>query len=123
MCVSATLWNTAVSAYDDPLKLQILPLAAAAIILFTGITGALVEVGFFVKFYGDTHLHVVILCLSTMESFEKASSSLFLPGTLHNSSGCLTRYIDASFQNNKHCGIRNRSKHDNNACAHFACAL
>ncbi|KAG2152521.1 hypothetical protein BD769DRAFT_1770340 [Suillus cothurnatus] len=43
MCVSATLWNTAVSAYDDPLKLQILPLAAAAIILFTGITGALVE--------------------------------------------------------------------------------
>ncbi|KAG2115907.1 uncharacterized protein F5147DRAFT_675158 [Suillus discolor] len=43
MCVSATLWNTAVSAYDDPSKLQILPLASAATILFTGITGALVE--------------------------------------------------------------------------------
>ncbi|KAG1806530.1 uncharacterized protein HD556DRAFT_319491 [Suillus plorans] len=43
MCVSATLWNTAVSAYDDPSKLQMLPLASAATILFTGITGALVE--------------------------------------------------------------------------------
>ncbi|KAG1755402.1 hypothetical protein EDB19DRAFT_402838 [Suillus lakei] len=43
MCVSATLWNTAVNAYDDPSKLQILPLTACATILFTGITGALVE--------------------------------------------------------------------------------
>lgn len=43
MCVSATLWNTAVSAYDDPSKLQIFPLSAAATTLFTGITGALVE--------------------------------------------------------------------------------
>ncbi|KAG1722899.1 hypothetical protein EDB19DRAFT_1916402 [Suillus lakei] len=43
ICVSSTLWNTAVSSYDDSLKLQILPLGADATILFTGITGALVE--------------------------------------------------------------------------------
>ncbi|KAG2042141.1 hypothetical protein BDR03DRAFT_944648 [Suillus americanus] len=43
MCVSATLWNTTVSAYGDPSKLQILPSTAAATILLTGITGALVE--------------------------------------------------------------------------------
>ncbi|KAJ8586654.1 hypothetical protein M405DRAFT_935241 [Rhizopogon salebrosus TDB-379] len=41
--VSATLWNTAVSAYDDPSKLQVFPLATDATILFTCITGGIVE--------------------------------------------------------------------------------
>ncbi|KAG1815696.1 uncharacterized protein BJ212DRAFT_1358074 [Suillus subaureus] len=107
MCVSATLWNTAVSAYDDPSKLQILPLAAAATILFTGITGALVEVRFLVEIDSDTHLHLVVLCFSTMEGVEKTSSSLSLPGALCNSSGCLPCDHGASFQNNKRCDVRN----------------
>lgn len=123
MCVSATLWNTAVRAYDDPSELQILPLSAAATILFTGITGGLVEVGSLLEFDGNTHLYVVVLRLSTLEAFEKTFSSTSLASTLRDSSGRLPRDHGASFQNVKHCGIRNRSKHVDHACAHFACAL
>ncbi|KAJ8586652.1 hypothetical protein M405DRAFT_935240 [Rhizopogon salebrosus TDB-379] len=46
ICVSATLWSMAVSAYDDPLKLQVFPLATDAAILFTCITGGIVELYF-----------------------------------------------------------------------------
>ncbi|KAJ8581638.1 hypothetical protein M405DRAFT_777237 [Rhizopogon salebrosus TDB-379] len=46
ICVSATLWNMAVSAYDDPSKLQVFPLATDATILFTCITGGIVELYF-----------------------------------------------------------------------------
>ncbi|KAG0709915.1 hypothetical protein DFH29DRAFT_21459 [Suillus ampliporus] len=46
ICVSATLWNVAVSGYGNPLSLQIFPLGADAVILFTGITGLLVESSF-----------------------------------------------------------------------------
>ncbi|KAG0709917.1 hypothetical protein DFH29DRAFT_1065096 [Suillus ampliporus] len=46
ICVSATLWNVAVSGYGNPLSLQIFPLGADAAILFTGITGLLVESSF-----------------------------------------------------------------------------
>lgn len=46
MCVSATLWKAAVSGYGDPLTLLVFPLGADAAILFTAITGALVESSF-----------------------------------------------------------------------------
>ncbi|KAG2042140.1 hypothetical protein BDR03DRAFT_997063 [Suillus americanus] len=46
ICVSATLWNAAVSGYGNPLTLLIFPLGADAAILFTAITGALVESSF-----------------------------------------------------------------------------
>ncbi|KAG2156349.1 hypothetical protein DEU56DRAFT_937435 [Suillus clintonianus] len=42
-CVSASLWNVAVSTYGDPLRLQVFPWGADATILFTAITGVLVE--------------------------------------------------------------------------------
>jgi hypothetical protein len=48
--VSATLWNMAVSAYDDPSKLQVFPLATDATITFTCITGGIVEVSSFIEF-------------------------------------------------------------------------
>ena len=44
-----------VSTYDDPLKFQVLPLAADAAILFTIITGALVQVRIFIEFDGEAH--------------------------------------------------------------------
>ncbi|OJA20752.1 hypothetical protein AZE42_12282, partial [Rhizopogon vesiculosus] len=43
ICVSATLWSVSVSAYGDPSKFQVFPWGADAAILFTSITGALVE--------------------------------------------------------------------------------
>ncbi|KAG1833542.1 hypothetical protein EV424DRAFT_1365862 [Suillus variegatus] len=46
ICVSATLWKVAVSGYGNPLTLLIFPLGADAAILFTAITGALVESSF-----------------------------------------------------------------------------
>ncbi|KAG1892155.1 hypothetical protein F4604DRAFT_1912888 [Suillus subluteus] len=46
ICVSATLWNVAVSGYGNPLTLLVFPLGADAAILFTAITGALVESSF-----------------------------------------------------------------------------
>ncbi|KAG1752502.1 uncharacterized protein EDB91DRAFT_1343546, partial [Suillus paluster] len=46
ICVSATLWNLTVSAYGNPSSLQVFPLGADAAILFTGITGLLVESSF-----------------------------------------------------------------------------
>ncbi|KAG2155077.1 uncharacterized protein EDB93DRAFT_1131124 [Suillus bovinus] len=46
ICVSATLWKVAVSGYGNPLTLSIFPLGADAAILFTAITGALVESSF-----------------------------------------------------------------------------
>ncbi|KAG0709919.1 hypothetical protein DFH29DRAFT_21640 [Suillus ampliporus] len=46
ICVSATLWKFAVSGYGNPLSLLVFPLAADATILFTGITGVLVELSF-----------------------------------------------------------------------------
>ncbi|KAG1755404.1 hypothetical protein EDB19DRAFT_1901621 [Suillus lakei] len=46
ICVSSSLWNVAVSAYDDPLRLQVFPWGADATILFTAITGVLVESSF-----------------------------------------------------------------------------
>ncbi|KAG2073540.1 hypothetical protein BDR04DRAFT_1094450 [Suillus decipiens] len=46
ICVSATLWKAAVSGYGNPLTLLVFPLGADAAILFTAITGALVESSF-----------------------------------------------------------------------------
>lgn len=46
ICVSATLWNFAVSGYGNPLTMLVFPLGADAVILFTAITGALVESSF-----------------------------------------------------------------------------
>ncbi|KAG2110780.1 hypothetical protein BD769DRAFT_79298 [Suillus cothurnatus] len=46
ICVSATLWKAAVSGYGNPLTLLIFPQGADAAILFTAITGALVESSF-----------------------------------------------------------------------------
>lgn len=46
ICVSATLWKVAVSGYGNPLTLLIFPLGADAVILFTAITGILVELFF-----------------------------------------------------------------------------
>ncbi|KAG2156350.1 hypothetical protein DEU56DRAFT_975927 [Suillus clintonianus] len=46
ICVSATLWNFAVSGYGNPLTMLVFPLGADAAILFTAITGALVESSF-----------------------------------------------------------------------------
>ncbi|KAG1873719.1 hypothetical protein DFJ58DRAFT_759869 [Suillus subalutaceus] len=46
ICVSATLWNVVVNGYGNPLTLLIFPLGADATILFTAITGALVESSF-----------------------------------------------------------------------------
>ncbi|KAG0709922.1 hypothetical protein DFH29DRAFT_1074870 [Suillus ampliporus] len=46
LCTSATVWEVAVSSYGNPLLLQVFPLAADATILFTGITGVLVELSF-----------------------------------------------------------------------------
>jgi hypothetical protein len=46
ICVSATLWNAVVSGYGNPLTLLIFPLGADAVILFTAITGGLVESSF-----------------------------------------------------------------------------
>lgn len=43
ICVSATLWKAAVSGYGNPLTLSVFPLGADAAILFTAITGTLVE--------------------------------------------------------------------------------
>ncbi|KAG2143577.1 hypothetical protein DEU56DRAFT_910711 [Suillus clintonianus] len=64
ICVSATLWYIAVSAYDDSLKLQTLPLGADATILFTGITGALVESYFAFRLWKlSKRLPLVILSL------------------------------------------------------------
>jgi hypothetical protein len=50
ICVSATVWNMAVNAYDDPLELEIFPLATDATVLFTCITGGIVEVSPFIEF-------------------------------------------------------------------------
>lgn len=44
-----------VSTYGDPLKLQVFPLGADAAILFTSLTGALVEVRLFIEFDGDAN--------------------------------------------------------------------
>ncbi|KAG1815697.1 uncharacterized protein BJ212DRAFT_237216 [Suillus subaureus] len=46
ICVSATLWKAAVSGYGNPLTLLVFPQGADAAILFTAITGALVESSF-----------------------------------------------------------------------------
>ncbi|KAG1871295.1 hypothetical protein DFJ58DRAFT_494561 [Suillus subalutaceus] len=46
ICVSATLWKAAVSGYGNPLTLSVFPQGADAVILFTAITGALVESSF-----------------------------------------------------------------------------
>ncbi|KAG1755400.1 hypothetical protein EDB19DRAFT_1661022 [Suillus lakei] len=46
ICVSATLWKVAVTDYGNPLTFLVFPLGADAAILFTAITGALVESAF-----------------------------------------------------------------------------
>ncbi|OAX34187.1 hypothetical protein K503DRAFT_675545, partial [Rhizopogon vinicolor AM-OR11-026] len=46
ICVSATLWSVTVGAYGDPSIFQVFPWGADAAILFTSITGALVEMYF-----------------------------------------------------------------------------
>ncbi|KAG1755401.1 hypothetical protein EDB19DRAFT_2034127 [Suillus lakei] len=46
ICVSATLWKVAVNAYGNPLTLLVFPLGADATVLFTVITGILVESSF-----------------------------------------------------------------------------
>ncbi|KAG2349193.1 hypothetical protein BDR05DRAFT_1028760 [Suillus weaverae] len=46
ICVSSSLWSVAVSGYGDPSRFEVFPWGADATILFTGITGTLIELSF-----------------------------------------------------------------------------
>lgn len=119
ICVSATLWGMAVSAYDDPSKLQVFPFGTDAAILFTGTTGALVEVRFFIYFVGDTHQHIVILRISTLEAFGKTFLAPSRAGTLSSSSGSCDRNHSESFHDVKCYGVCSRSKYTYNGFTRF----
>ena len=103
--MSTILWDMVVSAYGDPLKLQVFPLAADATILFNALIAGLVEVRFFIGFEDVTHRHVVLLCISTVEAFEKPSSASSLAGNLFINSIWFTRDRSESFHDAKPCDI------------------
>jgi len=113
----------AVSAYGDPSKLQVFPMGSDAAILFTSITGTLVEVRSSFRFVRDTHKHIVVLRLSTVETFGKTSPAPSIAGSLSSSSESFIRDHSESFHHDKRHDIRSGSKHTYNNFARFTCNI